>query len=203
MAVPTPRVLVRTMGVSSVPSSSTCVEPASLPKALPTKTPAPTFSWKTFPACGTTAVTPVRTVSPSIRVTWPTRTPATSVMASRAPGGKTPGASPRSRARGHAASSPGADAGYDAAKHTTGRRLGRATQRGRGSSARRRGRESFQGPRAEGGDLRLLGERGVDEGGALEGPPQESHFQRAQLHAHAVTHALDVHHRPPTLSLPT
>src|SRR5580700_9269633 len=39
-------------------------------------------------------------VSPSVRVTWPTRTPATSVMALSAPGGKTPGARPRSRARG-------------------------------------------------------------------------------------------------------
>src|SRR5689334_10538660 len=46
------------------------------------------------------AVTPVRTSSPSITVTCPTRTPATSVIASSGPGGNTPGASPRSRARG-------------------------------------------------------------------------------------------------------
>lgn len=32
-AVPTESVLVRTMGVSIVPSSRTCVDPASLPKA--------------------------------------------------------------------------------------------------------------------------------------------------------------------------
>ena len=59
-------VLVRTIGVSIVPSSLTCVEPASLPKALPTNTAPATFSWKRLPPCGRMAVTPVRTVSPSI-----------------------------------------------------------------------------------------------------------------------------------------
>ena len=38
MAVPTDSVLVSTIGVSIVPSSSTCVDPASFPKAFPTKT---------------------------------------------------------------------------------------------------------------------------------------------------------------------
>ena len=37
-AAPTDSVLVSTIGDSIVPSSSTCVEPASLPKALPTNT---------------------------------------------------------------------------------------------------------------------------------------------------------------------
>src|SRR5512133_1426288 len=46
------------------------------------------------------AVTPVRTFSPRTMVTWPTFTPATSVMAFSGPGGKTPGSMPRSRARG-------------------------------------------------------------------------------------------------------
>ena len=101
-AAPTPSVLVRTMGDSIVPSSWTWVAPASLPKALPTNTAPATLSRKTLPGCGTIAVTPVRMRSPSTRVRWPTRTPATSVMASRAPGGNTPGASPMSRDRGRA-----------------------------------------------------------------------------------------------------
>src|SRR5450759_2586809 len=50
------------------------------------------------------AVTPVRTPAPSVTVTCPTRTPATSVMALLAPGTKTPGATPRSRARARWAS---------------------------------------------------------------------------------------------------
>ena len=50
MATPTLRVLVSTTGVSIVPSSSTCVEPASLPKALPTNTAPGTLSWNRLPA---------------------------------------------------------------------------------------------------------------------------------------------------------
>ena len=131
-AVPTARVFVRTIGVSIVPSSRTWVEPASFPKALPTKTAPGTFSWKRFPPCGSTAVTPVRMVSPSRSVTWPTRTPATSVMAFRGPGGKTPGARPRSRARGRGSGSPHstARARYSASGSCT--RTGRAA----GSSQR-------------------------------------------------------------------
>jgi hypothetical protein len=41
---PTLKVLVNAIGVSMVPSSSTCVEPASLPNALPTKTAPGTLS---------------------------------------------------------------------------------------------------------------------------------------------------------------
>src|SRR5947207_6730748 len=46
------------------------------------------------------AVTPVRIDSPSTIVLWPTRTPATSVIAFHFPGGRTPGRTPRSRMRG-------------------------------------------------------------------------------------------------------
>jgi len=45
-------------------------------------------------------VTPVRTLSPSERVTWPTSTPGTSVIALLAPGSYGPKLRPRSRARG-------------------------------------------------------------------------------------------------------
>src|SRR6185503_16414649 len=55
---------------------------------------------KTLPGCGRIAVTPVRTLSPSITVVCPTSTPATSVIELREPGGNTPGAMPISRARG-------------------------------------------------------------------------------------------------------
>ena len=99
-ATPTPSVLVSTIGDSIVPSSCTCVEPANLPKALPTNTAPGTFSRNRLPPCGTIAVTPVRTVSPAMRVVCPTRTPATSVMAFSGPGLPSPGVIPRSRARG-------------------------------------------------------------------------------------------------------
>src|SRR5271157_4852148 len=46
------------------------------------------------------AVTPVRTLSPRMRVVCPTLTPATSVMAFSGPGGNTPICTPRSRTRG-------------------------------------------------------------------------------------------------------
>jgi hypothetical protein len=52
-------------------------------------------------------VTPVRTPAPSIRVTWPTSTPGTSVIAFRGPGAPKSNGMPRSRARGSAAK-PGA-----------------------------------------------------------------------------------------------
>ena len=75
----------------SCPSSSTCVDPASLPNALPTKTAPGTFSRKRLPPCGRMAVTPVRTVSPWTTVVWPTATPATSVIALCGPGVPAPG----------------------------------------------------------------------------------------------------------------
>jgi len=93
-------VLVRTIGVSISPSSSTCVAPANLPKPLPTANPAGTLFWKRLPPCGRITVTPVRMPEPSTSVTCPTRTPSTSVMAFKAPGRSTPGATPMSRPRG-------------------------------------------------------------------------------------------------------
>src|SRR5450759_1801066 len=91
---------VSAIGVSISPSSSTCVDPASLPNALPMNTAPGTLSRKRLPGCGRMTVTPVRTSSPRTRVVWPTRTPATSVMASRAPRGSVPLRMPISGARG-------------------------------------------------------------------------------------------------------
>ena len=79
--VPTLRVFVRMIGVSRVPSSSICTSPALLPKPFSTATPAASFSWKRSPWCGRTAVTPVwMSRLSSSTVTWPTVTPATSVI---------------------------------------------------------------------------------------------------------------------------
>ena len=50
IAAPTESVFVRTIGDSMVPSSRTCVVPASLPNALPTNTPPATLSRKTLSA---------------------------------------------------------------------------------------------------------------------------------------------------------
>src|SRR6266851_1589046 len=69
--MPTLNVFVRTTGVSMVPSSFTWVEPASFPNAFPTNTAPATLSWNTLPPCGTMAVTPVRTRSPSMTVARP------------------------------------------------------------------------------------------------------------------------------------
>ena len=99
-ARPTASVLVSRIGVSSSPSSCSCVTPAILPKPLKAKTPAGTRWAKGLPACGRIAVTPVRVPCPSITVQCPTRRPATSVMAFSGPGGRMPGARPSSRARG-------------------------------------------------------------------------------------------------------
>jgi len=62
------RVFVNRMGVSICPNSFTCVEPASLPKPLPTATAPGTFSRKMLPPWGRIAVIPVRSESPSINV---------------------------------------------------------------------------------------------------------------------------------------
>jgi len=96
----TDSVLVNTTGVSISPSSLTGVLPANLPKPLPTANPAGTLSWYRFPPCGSTTVTPVLISLPSCKVTCPTRTPVTSVIALNGPGARTPGVIPRSRARG-------------------------------------------------------------------------------------------------------
>jgi hypothetical protein len=81
-------------------SSFTWVEPASLPKALPTKIAPGTFSRNRLPGCGRIAVTPVRTSPPRIMVVCPTSTPETSVIASSGPVGRMPTFNPKSEARG-------------------------------------------------------------------------------------------------------
>jgi hypothetical protein len=78
-AVPTLNVLVRTIGLSSVPSSLICTRPVLLPKPLITWEAAITLSWKRSPGWGRTTVTPVCT-SPWASVRLPTRTPGTSVI---------------------------------------------------------------------------------------------------------------------------
>src|SRR5436309_3468333 len=64
------------------------------------KTAPGTFSRKRFPLCGKIAVTPVRMLSPRIKVVWPTATPEISVIAFNGPVGSTPTTTPSSRARG-------------------------------------------------------------------------------------------------------
>ena len=96
--VPTPNVLVSRIGVSSQPSSFTCISPTLLPNPFSTCAAANGRSWNRSSSCGSTAVTPVST-SPSAIVACPTVTPGTSAMLLRLPGGNAPQASPRSRAR--------------------------------------------------------------------------------------------------------
>src|SRR3546814_4640235 len=72
-----------------------------LPKPFTTCTAAGSLSRNGWPGCGRIAVTPVCT-APSERVTWPTVTPATSVIELEAPGGRLPMVTPRSRRRGDA-----------------------------------------------------------------------------------------------------
>ena len=92
--VPTLRVLVKRMGVSSVPSSSIWTRPVVLPKPLMTWLAAITLSWKISPGWGSRAVTPVWT-SPSDSVQWPTVTPGTSLILSSGPQGSLPTRMPR------------------------------------------------------------------------------------------------------------
>ena len=62
---PTDSVLVSTIGDSIVPSSSTWVEPGELAERVADEHGArPPCRRKTLPPCGSTAVTPVRTLSP-------------------------------------------------------------------------------------------------------------------------------------------
>ena len=56
----TPKVLVRRIGVSILPSSATCISPADLPKPLITSTAARGFSRNRSPGWGMMAVTPVK-----------------------------------------------------------------------------------------------------------------------------------------------
>ena len=108
-ASPTLWVLVRTTGPSRKPDSESQARPVISPLPLRAKLPANTGSFEALPR-GWIAVTPVRTgprptsslPSPETSVTWPTSTPATSVIAFSGPGVPSNG-TPRSRARGFCA----------------------------------------------------------------------------------------------------
>src|SRR6185436_3120955 len=58
-------------------------------------------------------------------------------------------------------------------------------------------RQRLQRPRAEGRDLGLLRRRGVDEGGPLQGAPQQAQLVRRDLDADRVPLTIDLHGRPP------
>ena len=104
--VPTLWVFVMNTPPSRNPDSFTQVVPVISPLPFSENHPAITGSFDRFPR-GRIAVTPVRTgplpatrgPSPSMSVTRPTSTPATSVMAFNGPGVPSNG-TPRSRARG-------------------------------------------------------------------------------------------------------
>ncbi|GAO04438.1 hypothetical protein PSR1_03332 [Anaeromyxobacter sp. PSR-1] len=82
------------MGVSTSPHSRSWVIPETSPAPFSTKPPPTTRSSNTLVGLGRIAVTPVRTgplptrsgPAPRVTVEWPTRTPATSVMAFQRPG---------------------------------------------------------------------------------------------------------------------
>ena len=97
---PTLCVLVSAIGVVSRPDSRTHSSPVSSPLPLSVWQPANSCSTATSASLGTITVTPVRTASPSMSVTEPTLTPATSVIASSSPGAASPKTIPRSRERG-------------------------------------------------------------------------------------------------------
>ena len=91
---PTEWVFVRAIGVVNVPESRIHSRPVSSPLPLIVCEAA-----KSGSGGGMTTVTPVRTLSPSISVVWPTATPGTSVIALAGPVGSVPSSIPRSRAR--------------------------------------------------------------------------------------------------------
>src|SRR5580692_4771297 len=112
---PTLWVLVIITGPSRKPDSSTQVVPVISPLPFCVNQAANTGFDKESRPRGSTAVTPVRTgplptfnlPDPEINVVWPTRTPATSVMALSGPGVPSNG-TPRSRARGFSGGGPAA-----------------------------------------------------------------------------------------------
>ena len=85
MAVPTASVLVRTIGRLEIAELFHLEESGGLAETVADMDRRGTFCWKRLPACGTTAVTPVRIESPSTIVRCPTRTPPTSVIAFSGP----------------------------------------------------------------------------------------------------------------------
>src|SRR5262245_4885475 len=101
---PTLLVLVIITGPSSRPDSSSQAVPVISPLPFSENHPPKHWSRADSPLPrGRTAVTPVRTSSPSMSVTCPTSTPGTSVMAFHRPGDPKSKGMPRSRARGSAA----------------------------------------------------------------------------------------------------
>ncbi len=105
--VPTECVFVSPIAPLSSPDSRIHSRPVSSPLPLSVCDPAKTGSDQTLPSWGTMTVTPVRTgplpttsgPSPRMIVAWPTRTPATSVIAFQGPGWPSPMTIPRSRDR--------------------------------------------------------------------------------------------------------
>ena len=87
---PTESVLVSPIGVVSSPDSCIHCRPVSSPLPFSRNGAAN----RTGSRAGTMTVTPVRTSSPSTSVVCPTRTPATSVIALKAPGSRSPMAMP-------------------------------------------------------------------------------------------------------------
>jgi hypothetical protein len=104
---PTECVFVSPMTVVRSPASRIHSRPVSSPFPFRRWQPANAGSAQGSPAPGKMTVTPVRTgprptesgPSPSMSVVWPTRTPATSVIALAGPGVRLPTTIPKSRAR--------------------------------------------------------------------------------------------------------
>ena len=132
---PTECVFVSAIGDVRKPDSRTHSSPVSSPFPFRRWQPANTGSVAGSPSCGNSTVTPVRTSSPSISVVWPTRTPATSVIAFQRPGVPRPTAMPRSRAlmrSGRAGHRPRGPRGR--ARHTPPRRRPRGARPARPSA---------------------------------------------------------------------
>ena len=110
---PTARVLVRMIGVFDRAELFHLSHAGELAVCVGDRDPAGTLSWKISPPWGGWPSRPSEVSFPSMRVTWPTLTPATSVMALSGPGRQRPGRDPRSRARGARAP------GYECAETAT------------------------------------------------------------------------------------
>jgi hypothetical protein len=92
---PTEKVFVIAIGVVRKPDSLIHSSPVTSP--LPFRR-CGAANHRSSARPGTMTVTPVRTSSPSTSVVWPTRTPATSVIAFSGPGSSEPISIPSSRA---------------------------------------------------------------------------------------------------------
>src|SRR4051794_14957535 len=98
-AIPTACVFVIVIGHATVPDSSTHDTPVISPLPFSQNTPAAQGSALRSRPRARIAVTPVRTLSASISVRYPTSTPGTSVIAFHSPGVPANG-TPSERARG-------------------------------------------------------------------------------------------------------